>query len=402
MKRPAGFRIAISTLSLVSSMLFLITSTQSQTLTVLHNFTGGQDGAQPEAGLTRDAAGNLYGTAYLGGNGSGTAFRLQHQISGWTFLPLYAFDSGSNPTTVIVGPNGSIYGITRNGGGCCGDVFNLTPSPTPPVSVLSPWNETELHHFAGFLDGGYSSGNLVFDQFGNLYGTTPNGGPRGAGTVYVLTPSSGGWTLTNIYLFLLSIGDGAVPIGGVIMDGSGNLYGTTVGGGAHNDGTVFELVNSGNEWTEKILYSFQNASDGKEPLTTLTLDQSGNLYGTTLYGGSNNTGTVFELIPSENGTWNFNLIYIFSAQSGTSTNVILDTAGNLYGTTIHGGSHGAGSIFELMRNGSGWTYVDLHDFDVSDGTQPVGNLLFDPNGNLYGTTVFGGAYDNGVVWELTR
>jgi uncharacterized repeat protein (TIGR03803 family) len=181
------------------------------------------------------------------------------------------------------------------------------------------------------------------------------------------------------------------------MDGSSNIYGTTFVGGTHNDGTVFELVHSGDEWTEKILHSFQSGSDGERPLFTLTLDQSGNLYGTTQYGGSNNTGTVFQLAPSGSGTWNFNVIYSFGAGSGTSTNVIPNSAGNLYGTA----TQGAGSVFELIRNSGGWTYVDLYDFSGSDGSPASGNLLLDPSGNLYGTSYSGGMYGFGVVWELT-
>ena len=274
------------------SLIVLTTVTQAQTLSVLYSFTDGQDGAQPSGGVTRDAAGNLYGTTTTGAIGYGTAFRLQHQNPGWILLPLYTFDifvSGADPNPIIVGRR-RLYGTTQTAAfGNLGYAFNLTPSRTIPVSVLDPWNITELYQFG--LNG-YPSGTQVFDDPA-IFTAPRQAEDQVRDPCTVLTPSSEGWTLTNICLFMSSTADGVNPAGGVIMDGSGNLYGTTVQGGTHNDGIVFELVHSGGGWTEKILHSFQSGSDGERPEAALTLDRSGNLYGTTTYGGPNNTGTVF-------------------------------------------------------------------------------------------------------------
>ena len=302
---------------------------------------------------------------------------------------------GQNPTTVIVAPNGSLIGTSVWGGaeGCaCGTIFKLTPSPPPPRTALTPWHEVLLHQFSDFTDGSNPTGSLVFDHADNLYGTTNNGGSTNGGTVYELTQSGGSWTLTDIHVFA-PISDGFNPEGGVVMDASGNLYGTTEYGGSNDDGTVFELSPSENGWTEHILYSFQNESDGGHPGTSLTLDQAGNLYGT--------AGPVlFELTPSTGGNWSFNVIYNLGTQSRSATGMTLDNAGNLYGTTFTGGSHGAGSVFELMRSGDRWTYVDLYDYTGPDGRQPDGNLLIDEDGNLFGTTLYGGTNDLGEVFEF--
>src|SRR5271166_28968 len=251
--------------------------TQPQAFNVIYNFSGGEDGATPFAGVTLDNAGNLYGTTASGGGGNlGTVFKLTHQGAGWISTSLYAFHGadGNQPWSgVVFGPNGTLYGTTFYGGPVDqGTVFNLRPSPRACTAVRCPWIETVLHNFQGA--GTYPGyGDLVFDQAGNLYGTTALGG-SGYGVVYELTPSG---TFSVLYVFHGS--DGKNPLGGVIFDSAGNLYGTTELGGSKDYGTVFQLVPANGGWTEKVLYSFQNGSDGSFLLAGLILDPSGNLYG---------------------------------------------------------------------------------------------------------------------------
>jgi len=381
----------------------LAQSAQSQTFKVIYNFTGGGDGEYPYAGLTMDRAGNLYGTAAYGGGGGGTAFKLSHRSSGWALNPLHSFAGGSdgaNPYAgVVFGPDGSLYGTTYSGGGGDGGtVFNLKPPAAACKTALCPWTETVLY---GLANPGL--GDLIFDQADNLYGTTLGGGLNSYGTAYKLAPSDGGWTGSILYSFTGG-GDGALPYAGLIFDRVGNLYGTTYSGGSRW-GTVFQLTPSGSGWTETVLYNFQNGGDGRFPTAGLIFDPSGNLYGSTSDGGSGCCGTIFELTPS-GGSWTYSLVYSFTGteydQCGPWGTLVMDAAGNLYGTTNCDGANGDGNIFKLTPGGGGWTYTDLYDFTGgSDGVYPHGNVVFDANGNLYGTAPYGGAYGKGVVWEIT-
>lgn len=220
----------------------------AQTFTVLHSFTGGSDGANPYAGLTLDVAGNLYGTTYYGGDGNGTAgsgavFKLAYRNSGWILTPLYSFAGGSDGANpyggVIFGPDGSLYGTTyADGQTCslssgCGTVFNLKPTATACTSALCAWTETVLHRFAGGDDGGKPTGDVIFDQAGDMYGSTYGGisVPGTPGTVYELIPSNGGWMESVLNDFPCCNQNDGTPWGGVISDRSGNLYGATPGGG---------------------------------------------------------------------------------------------------------------------------------------------------------------------------
>jgi len=408
---------------------------QAQTFTVLHNFTGGQDGARPQAGLTMDRAGNLYGTAFEGGGGNcslggvvgcGTAFRLSYKGSGRIFTPLYSFQAGNDGSypqaRVIIGPDGALYGTTLTGGtkGCysgyggygCGTVFKLTPSPTACKTALCPWTENVLYRFTNSPDGRYPGyGDVVFDQVGNLYGTTTLGGNPNGGTVFQLTPSNGGWTKSVLYSFTGGL-DGAQPYAGVIFNQAGNLYGTTYTGGEGNClqitcGVVYKLTPSNGGWTESVLYSFTGGSDGGNPYAGVIFDQASNLYGTTWFGGLNcsggSCGLVYELTPS-NGGWTESVPHYFTGSDGANpyAGVIFDQAGNLYGATPFGGAYEAGAVFKLTPSSGGWTYTSLHDFTGgSDGWKPWGGVVLDQSGNIYGTTAGGGAYGYGVVWEIT-
>jgi len=400
----------------------------AQTYQVIHNFAGGLDGSEPTSGVTMDAAGNLYGTTFEGDALTGTVYRLVHKSNSWVLMPLYLFmQAGSNGAIpyarVMIGQDGTLYGTTAFGGisqNCpsgCGIVFNLKPTPNPPITPLSPWLETPLYRFGGGSDGANPYGaDIIFDEAGNIYGTTYNGGngtcSGGCGVVYKLMRSNGSWTESVLYSFTQS-GDAQHPWGGVTFDQSGNLYGTTVYGGAYGNGAIYQLKPSGGGWTESVLYSFTGGPDGANPYAGLTLDQAGNLYGATGAGGSGNGGTVFELSPS-GGSWKFNLLYTFAGVNGQFVpgpiaNLTFDAAGNLYGTTHGDGTYNFGAVFKLNPGGGGWSYTSLHDFTGgNDGGYPRSNVTFDKNGNMYGTAAQGGTGDSGncygpcgVIWEIT-
>ncbi len=319
--RPAA---ALLTIAIAFSLAAVVPEVaQAQTFTVLHDFTGAEDGGTPFAELTMDRAGNLYGTAFYGGvqschtvsgTGCGTVFKLTKKGSGWVFTPLYDFagsGDGAHPAgKVVFGPDGTLYGTTNVFGGYSGTVFNLKPPPTSCRAALCSWNQTLLYGFSGESDGGNPYGGVVFDKAGNLYGTTFSGGQKGGqvcgdgsgstcGVVYELTKSGSIWTETVLHTFTGGA-DGSNPGNGLVLDGAGNLYGTTTTGGSGLYGTAFQLSPSGSGWTENVLYSF-GWDGGAQPWGALLFDAAGNLYGTTAYGAPS---TVFELTPS-NGNWNY-------------------------------------------------------------------------------------------------
>jgi uncharacterized repeat protein (TIGR03803 family) len=402
--RPATAALAIV---IVFGLAMFAQSAQAQTFRVLHSFTGKADGGNPLSALTIDKAGNLYGTASTGGVLYGTVFRLKLKGSNWIFDLLYSFTGGidaSDPSGgVIFGPDGSLYGTTTYGGtGEGGAVFNLRPSATACKSVLCPWTETVLYSFQRGADGsnpGY--GDLLFDQQGNIYGTTIFGGGRDGGVVYQLSPSGSGWTESVLHSFGGG-SEGSGPYNGVIFDNAGNLYGTLSDGGPSDAGLVFQLVSSMG-WTANILYPFARQGDGSTPRAGLIFDPSGNLYGATTVGGTGNGGTVFELSPT--GDWTFSLLYSFTARGlgcGPAGTLVMDQAGSLFGTTMCNGTHGQGNIFKLTRTSGTWTYTSLYDFTGgNDGGAPTNSVSLDANGNLYGTASQGGANGYGVVWEIT-
>jgi len=393
-------------------MIVLATQLHAQTYTVLHNFAG-SDGDSPQAGLTLDRAGNLYGTTRYGGSyNAGTVFKVTRQGSGWIFTPLYDFRGGSDgkspDSRVVFGPDGSLYGTTTYGGGYqVGVVFKLQPSASACKTALCPWTETVLYSFTGQSDGGVPEGDLVFDQAGNIYGTTFAGGQgdcvplyTGCGAVYELTPSQGRWNATVLHTFT-GLSDGGSPTSGAIFDQAGNLYGTTYVGGAYSLGTVFELTPNGSGWTENVLHNFAAGSDGASPESGLTFDSSGDLYGVTAFGGSHTYGTAFELQAMNDG-FSYSILYNFGLESETPVPTLtLDSAGNLYGTAQSGGTGNVGAVFELTPSAGSWNYISLHDFTFSSGGYPLGNVVLDAGGNLYGTTPYGGTGEDGVVFEIT-
>jgi uncharacterized repeat protein (TIGR03803 family) len=408
---------------------------------LLYSFNdNGADGYNPYSSLVFDTKGNLYGTtAHGGAHNGGTVFQLTPENGAWTETIIYSFCSVTGCTDGLApyagltfDTAGNLYGTTLNGGAytsaCegsgCGTVFELSPGTN------GTWTETVLHSFADVGKGGSNpEASLIFDARGNLYGTTYAGGAYGYGTAFRLAPGgNGAWTEKVLYTFcsLANCTDGNNPWASLIMDAAGNFYSTTYGGGANGYGTVFQLVpGSHDTWTENVLYSFAgNGKDGYAPEASLIFDAAGNLYGTTLLGGASGKGcggygcgTVFELSPGTNGTWTENVLYNFCSVRGCAdgfgpqAGLISDAAGSLFGTTYAGGSsgkgcdgYGCGTVFRLTLGAKGkWKEHVLHKFKpkATDGYWPYAGLIFDASGNLYGTTIYGGAYANGTVFEIT-
>ncbi|MGB9198564.1 MAG: choice-of-anchor tandem repeat GloVer-containing protein [Terriglobales bacterium] len=379
---------SLLTLSMLAALLLAAVATAlGQTEAVLYSFVNVPDGAIPYyVTPVLDKQGNLYGTTMRGGAyGYGTVFEV---TSTGTETVLHSFNNdgtdGIYPYAgVILGKKGNLYGITTGGGAYgYGMVFELSPSG----------KETILHSFEfNGIDGFGPFSGLVADKKGNLYGTTAYGGAHGDGTVFELTPSG---TETILYSFEENGTDGFNPESTLIMDTENNLYGTTGNGGPYGYGTVFKLTASG---SETILHSFEaNGTDGIYPNAGLVFDKKGNLYGTTGTGGAYGYGTVFELAPSGAET----ILHSFNDNGTDGTNpeagLVLGKKGALYGTTVSGGAlcapAGCGTAFELTAKGK---ESILHSFGATgDGYYPYGGVVLDKEGNLYGTTYDGG-YDAG-------
>ncbi len=393
---------------------------------VLYSFKNGADGAVPMASLIADGAGNLYGTATnAGGVGScnihcGVVFELSPPAAGstkWIFTVLHSFtggrDGGLPSGNVIFGPNGSLYGTANVGGGHtkfgAGVVFQLRPSG-------SHWTEKVLHRFGVGKDGKNPHGGLVADVEGNLYGTTADGGALGCadgcGVVYELSPTAqgGSWAETILHTFGGG-GDGVTPIAGLAIDRAGRLFGTTLYGGHFSYycqggcGTVFELSppsSSGAQWTYVTIVRFAGGvpGDGALPYDPVLLDNAGNVYGTTFINQGAGGGTAFQLIPSSDGqTWTENVLYRFPESKEDAGNpkagFISDHAGNLYATSEEGGPRFQGTVFKLIppaMPGGAWSDSVLFSFIGArhGATYPATNLVFGAGGSLYGTTRYGG------------
>jgi uncharacterized repeat protein (TIGR03803 family) len=410
-------RLSTFALSLLCALTMIAPQlADAQTYTVLHNFTGSNDGALPSATLTMDEAGNLYGTAAAGGfQGAGTVFKLTNRSSGWLLTTLYSFtggeDGGQPRSSVIFGPAGRLYGNTYAGGnpicsGGCGTIYSLRPQPRACASANCSWQETTLYQFSAASDGeGFPWGSLLFDAAGNIYGTTI----AGAGIVYKLSPGLQGWSYQIAYSFDNG-GEAYRPYAGVISDTAGNLLGTTYGGGNDNCyrlqscGTVFELSPVGSSWVLTIIHDF-DGNDGGLPIGGLISDRFGNLY------GANSIGVIYRLTPND-GSWSFNTLatvqgrcqsLILGPSCGPWDTLAMGADGSLYGTAYALGVYGYGSVFRLTPSNGGWIYNDLHDFtNGSDGSYPIGGVTLDASGNLYGATTYGGSAGGGVVFEITQ
>ncbi len=443
----------------------------AQTETVLYNFCSAlncADGAGPSSSLTPDGAGNFYGTTEQGGQwGYGSVFELSPNGSGgWNEAVLYSFTGGAdgaNPSLsyVMFDSGGNLYGAAKQGGAeGYGVVFELNPEPSGGCPLGSNpgngWCETVLYSFRSTPDGAFPLSGLTWDQHGNLYGTTYGGGSgSGSGLVYQLSPNgSGGWNESVLYSFCSqpSCADGAYP-SGLVQATNENFYGTTENGGAYALGTVFELSPqpaggcpsgsyTGNGWCETILHAFAgHPADGTYPSATPVLDSAGNIYGTTVYGGIGSCdhyagcGTIWKLTPVTGGEYTEKILHNF--ESGPQTfgccypirlphfpwaGIVLDSSGNIYGTTTYGGNssyctekgksyyQGCGALFELASQPSkkaAYKFELLWVFNWANGANPVTSLILN-GGNLYGTASGGGTSSNcpgtggcGVAFEFT-
>lgn len=406
-----------------------------------HNiqFVSGANGAAPASTLISDSAGNLYGTTTEGGssecnyhnselNGCGTVFELSPPTTKgghWTYAVLhefhYATDGDFPYSSLLMDVAGNLYGTALKGGNGNpygpGTVYELSP----PAEAGGAWTFATLYVFqsSSSTDGAGPWGALVFDQAGNLYGTTQIGGANSRGTVYELSPPSatgGSWTETVLFTFPHAA-DGGYPLGGVILASDGSLYGTTSMDGFKNSttcpggcGTIFRLSrNAGGTWTGQALHSFEY-TDGATPFSSLTYFK-GSYYGTTSAGGPDNEGAVFQLTPNSGGSATFTTIFNFTFDNGgiPYAGVIFDQSGNLYGTTFAGGSGGSGTVYKLTpSSGGSWSETILASFSDSGNTPEIGLIggLLLRNNQLFGTTAdcsgFDGTCDrSGYVYSIT-
>ena len=403
MKRLSVNRIAIGFAALAALALPAAAATE----TVLYSFPN--SGTGYPSGTLYFKSGSLNGTGAGDGKaGDGQVFKLTNKGGSWKEKTLVTFDgsNGSTPFTgPIRGPDGVFYGTTWTGDAYDGgNVFALHKSG-------GKWVSSTIWAFGGTSgDGTQPECDLVMDKSGNLYGTTYSGGTYNVGTVFELSKVNGVWSETVIHSFGAN-GDGWDPYAGLLMDGSGTFYGTTIYGreGRGGDGTIFKLFQSRGVWKEKVLYTFTGGADGGEPWGTLIMDKNGALYGTTYAGGAWDVGTAFMLRRS-GGKWTETVLHTFQFDNGSNdgfnplAGLSWNPSGSLYGTTPQGGSPGGGTVFELTPGGPGgvWTETILHGFGgTGDGVYPQGGITLDKNGALYGTTVSGGNDDLGTVWKIT-
>ena len=410
-------------ITVVLTVIAMLTTSAAFAATerVLHNFGNNNDGKNAQSGVIFDAHGNLYGTTVRGGAyTNGTAFELvARQGGGFTEKVLHSFGNGSDGAQplggLLMSPQGILVGTTSAGGANgAGTVFALVPK------AGGGWAEKILYSFGGRPDGSGPGSALISDASGNLYGTTGAGGAFGMGTVFELVRrSGGGWAEKVLYSFGSSVTDGFGPAGNLVFGPGGSLFGVTGEGGQMfcnlNCGTVYQLTPTNGVWTETIIHVFGTGSDGYQPAAGVIIDSWGNLYGTTFYGGvltayglTGGPGIAYELTPQSDGTWTETILYNFGGNAGDGTNpdsgLLFDSAGNLYGETAQGGSGGgAGTVFKLTDvKTQGWTETVLHSFPASiqDGVSPMGGLVPDSTGNLYGVTNSGGTYGGGTVFGI--
>ena len=383
-------------------------------------------------GLVFDAAGNLYGATYDGGAyGYGSVFELSPSSNGWKETVLYSFKGGTDGSApseterLVFDARGNLYGTTVYGGdqSCdagCGVVFELTPH------TGRRWAERVIYSFNG-LPASAPEAGLIFDAAGNLYGTTYGSYNCSTGicvgTAFELSPTSNGkWNIHILHEFGTGKNDGIGPLSVLAFDPSGNLYGTTyVGGipncgfGGNGCGTVFKFTpNAKGSWRYSVIWRFKGGADGDRPYAGVVSDRAGNLYGTTALGGKNGQGcasnapgcgTVFELLPNSNGTWTQGTIHTFAGYPKDGglpfDGLVLDRAGNVFGTTHSAGANNLGTVFELSPRSTGWHETLLYNFTRSKvGFFPNAGLILDSAGNLYGTDL--GTFNSaGVAFEVT-
>ena len=391
--------------------LAMAPSAWASTETILYNFnsvSGGTDGYYPLAPLVADSKGNLYGTTYVGGSGYGVVFELSNSGGTWTETVLHTFTANPDGAYPIGGlafdSKGNLYGMTYQGGSLnYGTVYQLTKSG-------SSWNETVIHNFASSSgkDGANPQyGGLTFDSKGNMYGVTYAGGSHGVGTAFIMTPSGKTWKEKIIHNFAGG-SDGAYPFGNIIVGKNGYFYGTTqYGGPTYNAGTVYSLFTARGVWVHKSVYAFQGGGGGIYPLAGVVMDSAGNLYGTTYQGGASNYGTAYELKAGKNNKFSWKLLYSFKGGNTDGaypyyTGLILDSKNNLYGVNYNGGSSSNyGTVYELKLSSGKYKEVIVHAFagGSTDGCESRSNVML-YKGSLYGTTYVCGSHGAGVAFSL--
>jgi uncharacterized repeat protein (TIGR03803 family) len=378
---------------------------------VIYSFAGDEDGEYTDTDLVIDSAGSLYGSSVLGGDfGSGTVFRLTPSGHNWIHTVLYSFtggtDGGEPYKGVTLDPQGNIYGTAVTGGtgaceGGCGVAYKLTNSG-------GTWTQHVIHFFSGGNDGSGPGAGLTIDDQGNLFGMAPTGGAYGLGLIYRLHPeASGSWTFKVVHAFTGGA-DGATGSAGRLLLQAGHIYGVATAGGANGKGVAFELTPSGTSgWSFRTIYAFMGQPDAGFPYGGLLLDASGNLYGTTYYDGANNLGCVYQLSPAAMGRWTERVLYSFRGGAdgqNSISNLVADAAGNLYGTTSEGGAGcSCGIIFKLARGVNGtWTESVVHRFHgAPDAAFIYNGMVGDSAGNFYGASVHGGTDDEGAIYKFT-
>lgn len=383
------------------------------TLTTLVNFNGPNGGA-PQGNLILDSNGNLFGTTSSGGaNGYGTVFEIARTANGYastpTILVSFTYSNGANPSdSLIVDANGNLFGTTSSGGtNGYGTAFEIAKTDNGYASA-----PTTLVNFNSST-GVQPRDSLIVDVNGNLFGTTYAAGANGYGTVFEIAKTANGYASAPTTLVNFNLANGSYPIGRLIADATGNLFGTTYSGGANNSGTVFEIAKTANGYASAptILVSF-TSSKGANPYGGLIVDANGNLFGTTDHGGASGYGTVFEIAKTANGYASAPTTLVsFNSSNGASPrgSLIIDANGDLFGTTYLGGANNSGTVFEIANTANGYASAPttLVSFSSkSNGANPIGSLIADADGNLFGDTSFGGAYNtgagnNGTVFEIT-
>ena len=377
---------------------------------VLWDFKGGSDGSGPWSNyFISDAKGNLYAATAAGGTYSaGVVFML---TPAGKETVLYEFKGQANGDgayphgRLAFDAKGNIYGTTQNGGtNDTGTVYELSPRSG------GGWKEKVIYTFsAAGADGADPSGGMTIAADGTMYSTTPDGGAFGAGTVFSLKKTSKGWKQTVIHS-LNGSSDGGFPYEGLMMDSAGNLYGAAPTGGASGQGVIYRLSHTKQGWVDTVLHNFTDQNGDGSGLYWIDLisDSVGNIYGATSFGGTNGTGTVWELVYSTTKkTYSESILYEFGASgSGDGNNpyggLAMDSKGNLYGTTLYGGPSNIGTSYKLTKQGKTWKETILHSFvGANDGNEPTGNPYIDAKGRLYGMTQTGGKSNLGIVYRIT-
>lgn len=401
-------KIRLRTLAAGSIAGLLFSAGAHAGTTIIYSFAGGADGEYADTDLVRDTGGNLYGSTVQGGNSaSGTVWELTPSNGNWTHSVLYSFSGGSDGGEpykgVTLDGQGNIFGTAVTGGsgscdGGCGVVYKLTNSG-------GTWTQSVIYSFTGGNDGLDPGAGLTIDSNGDVYGTTPGGGVYGYGTIFRLHRTGGGaWKFKVLHAFNGGSDGNGGSAGRLVLAGN-HLYGTATAGGNDGQGTAFQLTRNVNgHWKFKSIYEFTGEPDAGFPYGGLALDNSGNLYGTTYYGGASGAGSVYRL-GRKSGAWSEKLLYSFTGGSDGAAplgNLVIDSGGNLFGTTSGGGSAGDGVIFELSpASKTRWKESVEHAFRGSpDGEYAYNGMVGDGAGDYFGATTEGGQSDDGAIYEF--